>query len=65
MCRRLRTSTWRAWTSASDTLKSILAVNKDQWATEAEGIEEFYTKFGGKLPAELRKELDTLKANLK
>ncbi len=48
-----------------DTLKSILEVNNDQWMKEAEGIEEFYTKFGDKLPQELRNQLETLKANLK
>lgn len=47
-----------------DTLKSILEVNKDQWAKEAEGIEEFYKKFGDKLPEELKKQLETLKAKL-
>ena len=47
-----------------DTLKSILEVNKDQWTKEAEGIEEFYKKFGDKLPQELRDQLNTLKANL-
>ena len=48
-----------------DTLKSILIVNKDQWATEADGIEEFYKKFGDKLPKELKGQLEILKANLK
>lgn len=48
-----------------DTLKSILEVNKDQWTKEADGIEEFYKKFGDKLPKELRDQLDLLKKNLK
>ena len=48
-----------------DTLKGILEVNKDQWAKEAQGIEEFYQKFGSKLPQELRNQLETLKSNLK
>ena len=48
-----------------ESLKSILDVDKKLWADEAAGIEEFYAKFGAKLPAALRKELDTLKANLK
>ncbi len=47
-----------------DTLKSILKVDKDVWTKEAEEIEEHYKKFGDKLPDELRKQLDTLKANL-
>ena len=45
-----------------DTLKSILAVDNDVWAKEAAEIEEHYKKFGDKLPAELRKQLETLKA---
>ena len=48
-----------------ETLKTILEVDKDIWTKEAEEIEEHYKKFGDKLPAELRKQLDTLKANLK
>ena len=48
-----------------DTLKGILEVNKDQWTKEADGIEEFYKKFGDKLPKELRDQLDLLKKNLK
>ena len=48
-----------------DTLKSILAIDKDLWTAEAEGISEFFQKFGDKLPAELNKQLETLKANLK
>ncbi len=45
-----------------ETLKSILAVDNAKWAKEAAGVEEFYTKFGDKLPAELRAELEGLKA---
>jgi len=48
-----------------DTLKSILEVKKDQWVKESEGIEEFYKKFGNKLPTELKEQLDILKGNLK
>ena len=47
-----------------ETLKGILAVDKDIWTKEAAEIEEHYKKFGDKLPAELRHQLDTLKANL-
>ncbi len=47
-----------------ETLKGILEVDNDLWKAEIDGIEEFYAKFGDKLPAELTKELDTLKANL-
>ncbi len=47
-----------------DSLKSILDVDKELWKKETAGIEEFYGKFGKTLPAELKKELETLKANL-
>ena len=47
-----------------DTLKSILEVNNDQWMKEAEGIEEFYKKFGDKLPQELKDQLAGLKDRL-
>ena len=46
-----------------DSLKSILDVDKALWAEDAKGIEEFYAKFGDKLPKELRAELETLKKN--
>ena len=46
-----------------DSLNAILDVDKKLWAQDAEGIEEFYAKFGDRLPPVLRKELDTLKAN--
>nr|WP_317413121.1 phosphoenolpyruvate carboxykinase (GTP) [uncultured Solibaculum sp.] len=48
-----------------DTLKGILEVDKDLWSQEAEGITEFYKKFGDRLPKELSEQLDILKANLK
>ena len=47
-----------------DVLKSILEVDKDIWTKEAEEIEEHYKKFGDRLPAELREQLNNLKANL-
>ncbi len=48
-----------------ESLESILDVDNDLWAKEAEGIAEFYAKFGDKLPKELADELAILKANLK
>ena len=47
-----------------ETLKSILAVDKNIWLKEAAEIEEHYKKFGEKLPQELRNQLNELKANL-
>ena len=48
-----------------ETLKGILEVDNDLWKTETVGIEEFYKKFGDKLPAELKSQLEGLKARLK
>ncbi len=48
-----------------ESLKSILEVDKSLWLDETKGIEEFYAKFGDKMPATLLAELETLKANLK
>ncbi len=48
-----------------ETLKSILEVDASLWADETKGIEEFYSKFGDKIPATLVNELETLKAALK
>lgn len=48
-----------------ESLESILDVDKALWAAEADGIAEFYAKFGDKLPETLKAELETLKSNLK
>lgn len=47
-----------------DALKSILEVDRDLWLQEIKDIEEFYKKFGNKVPAELKKQLEILKAKL-
>lgn len=51
-----------------DTIKELLSVDKASWLEdidrEGTGIEAFYAKFGNKLPAEMRKQLDALKARL-
>ena len=46
-----------------DSLRAILDVDKALWREDAKGIEEFYAKFGDRLPKVLREELDTLEAN--
>ena len=46
-------------------LASILKVDNAKWAKEAAGVEEFYKKFGDKLPQELRDELDGLEERTK
>ncbi len=47
-----------------ETLRSILKVDNELWASEIGGIEEFYAKFGDKLPTELRDQLNNLKTRL-
>ncbi len=47
-----------------ETLKDILTVDKAVWTKEAAEITEHYKKFGDKLPAELKEQLENLKANL-
>ncbi len=47
-----------------ETLKDILTVDKAVWEQEAAEITEHYKKFGDKLPAQLKEQLENLKANL-
>ena len=49
---------------SEDQLKEILSVDNSLWEDEAKGIEEFYAKFGDRLPKALSDEPNTLKANL-
>ena len=49
---------------SEDQFKEILSVDNSLWEDEAKGIEEFYAKFGDRLPKALSDELNTLKANL-
>lgn len=46
-------------------LASILKVDNAKWAKEVAGVEEFYKKFGDKLPQELRDELNGLEERTK
>ena len=48
---------------SEDQLKEILSVDTALWKDEVAGIEEFYSKFD-RLPATLKAELETLKANV-
>lgn len=47
-----------------ETLKGLLNVDTETWKKEAEGIKEFYKKFGDKLPKELNAELSALESRL-
>lgn len=47
-----------------ETLKGLLNVDIETWKKEAEGIKEFYKKFGDRLPKELNEELAALESRL-
>ncbi len=47
-----------------ETLKVLLNVDTETWKKEAEGIKEFYKKFGDRLPKELNDELAALESRL-
>ncbi|MFA5449876.1 MAG: phosphoenolpyruvate carboxykinase (GTP) [Clostridia bacterium] len=46
-------------------LTTILDVDKATWKNEIKNIEEFYAKFGDKLPRELTKQLKALKSRIR
>lgn len=47
-----------------ETLKGLIKVDTETWKKEAEGIKEFYKKFGDRLPKELNDELAALESRL-
>lgn len=47
-----------------ENLEAILTVENALWKDEIPGIEEFYARFGDKLPAAMQEQLDLLKASL-
>lgn len=49
---------------SEETIADLLTADVELWKKEADGIEEFFKKFGDKLPAELTEQLSILKSNL-
>ena len=47
-----------------DDLKKLFAIDKDGWLREAADIEEFFKKFGSRMPREMWSELDMMKKEL-
>ncbi len=45
-------------------LEDILSVDNDLWMEDAKGLEEFYAKFGDRMPAEMTAQLNALKDRL-
>lgn len=50
---------------ASDTLKKLFTVNKEEWMNEVSEMREYYKIFGEKLPKQLAEELDKIESRLK
>ena len=47
-----------------DQVAELFAVDPDSWLAEADLTEEYFAKFGDKVPTKLREELDALRARL-
>lgn len=47
-----------------DTIADLLSADKDLWLEDTKSIEEFYSRFGDKLPKEMAYELNALKERL-
>ncbi len=48
----------------AESMEALLAVDREGWRREAEGLSKYYDEFGGRLPAELRTQLAALKERL-
>jgi phosphoenolpyruvate carboxykinase (GTP) len=46
---------------SEETMEKLLSVSEDEWKKEIPTIEEFYSKFGDRMPKELKNKLDELK----
>jgi phosphoenolpyruvate carboxykinase (GTP) len=46
-------------------LEQLFEIDRDAWLAEADGTEEFFDSFGGRVPTELYAELETLRKNLR
>jgi phosphoenolpyruvate carboxykinase (GTP) len=49
---------------SAENMKTLLAVDREGWRQEAEGLSKYYEEFGDRLPAELRRQLAALKERL-
>ena len=49
---------------SEDVLKALLAVDKEMWLEDVKDQEEYFAQFGDRLPAQIKKQLEILKANL-
>ena len=49
----------------AEQLKELLSVDKAVWMEDVENQKEYFAQFGDRLPAEIKKQLETLENNLK
>jgi phosphoenolpyruvate carboxykinase (GTP) len=49
---------------SEEAMKELLAVDREGWRNEVEGLAKYYDEFGDRLPAELRRQLAALKERL-
>jgi len=47
-----------------EVLKELLSVDKDVWMEDVKDQKEYFAQFGDRLPAEIKKQLETLESNL-
>jgi phosphoenolpyruvate carboxykinase (GTP) len=50
---------------SDDAMNELLKVDREGWLRDVEQVKEYYTKFGNKLPEELKAELNALEKRLK
>jgi phosphoenolpyruvate carboxykinase (GTP) len=48
----------------AESMKTLLALDREGWRQEADGLSKYYDEFGDRLPAELRKQLAALRERL-
>jgi len=49
---------------SEESMKKLLAIDKDEWVKETTNIDEFFKKFGSNLPKEIATEHTALKKRL-
>ena len=63
--RRRAPCTSTAWTSPTSSCAELFAVDPQTWLAECDLTEEYFAKFGDKVPAQLTQELDGLRDRLR
>ena len=63
-CRPRARSTSPAWTSRPSMAEELFAIDPVTWLAEADLTEEYFDKFGDRVPAELRSQLAALRERL-